>query len=194
MNGNFDDKTLLNAIQNGEQKAFDSLFRKYYPMLCAYAHRFVELEDAEEIVQEIMVWMWEKRTNLTIESSLNQYLFKMTYHRSLNLITKKEVINRAETLFCKKNLEMLDDVSFYQVEELSQRIEEAIVALPESYQTAFIMHRFKDLSYKEIGEALNVSPKTIDYRIQQALRILREQLKDYLPLATILFLNTWPKN
>lgn len=194
MNGSIEDKTLLNAIQNGEQKAFDSLFRKYYPMLCAYAHRFVELEDAEEIVQEIMVWMWEKRTNLAIESSLNQYLFKMTYHRSLNLITKKEVINRAETLFCKKNLEMLDDANFYQVEELSQRIEEAIAALPESYQTAFIMHRFKAMSYKEIGEALNVSPKTIDYRIQQALRLLREQLKDYLPLATILFLNTWPKN
>ena len=40
---------LLSAIQRGDQKAFDALFRRYYPALCAYGHRFVDLEDAEEI-------------------------------------------------------------------------------------------------------------------------------------------------
>lgn len=43
---------LLSAIQRGDQKAFDALFRRYYPALCAYGHRFVNLEDAEEIVQD----------------------------------------------------------------------------------------------------------------------------------------------
>lgn len=52
-------------------------------MLCAYAHRLVSLEDAEEIVQEVMLWLWENRGDLIIESSLNQYLFKMTYRRGL---------------------------------------------------------------------------------------------------------------
>ena len=50
------------------------------------------------------------------------------------------------------------------------------------YREAFIMHRFQNLSYKEAAELLNVSPKTVDYRIQQALKILRVKLKDYLPL------------
>ena len=148
---NIEDMALLSSLRKGEQKAFDSLFRKYYPMLCAYAHRFIEMEDAEEIVQEIMLWVWEKRSELIIESSLNQYLFKMTYHRALNLITKKEITSRAETFFYTKNQEATEDVNYYQIEELSKRIEKAIAALPESYQTAFVMHRFKGMSYKDIG-------------------------------------------
>jgi RNA polymerase sigma-70 factor (ECF subfamily) len=158
-------------------------------MLCAYARRFVELEDAEEIVQEIMLWIWEKHSELIIESSLSQYLFKMTYHRALNLIAKKEIINRAEAVFYTKNQEMPEDVNYYQIKELTKRIEKAIAALPESYQTAFIMHRFKGMSYKDIAVTYNVSPKTIDYRIQQALKLLREDLKDYLPLTVLLALH-----
>lgn len=186
---NQEDKILLNALRDGSLNAYESLFKKYYPMLCAYAHRFVDLEDAEEIVQEVMLWMWEKREELIIESSLNQYLFKMTYHRSLNLITKKEIISRAETYFCsKKQEEMLEDINYYQIEELTKRIEDAISALPESYRIAFVMHRFKQMTYKEIAEALNVSPKTVAYRIQQALYLLREDLKDYLPIAILLLM------
>lgn len=186
---NQEDKVLLNALRSGEMQAYESLFKKYYPMLCAYAHRFIDLEDAEEVVQEVMLWMWEKREELTIESSLNQYLFKMTYHRSLNLITKKEIISRAETyFFSKKQEEMMEDINYYQIEELTKRIEEAISSLPESYRVAFVMHRFKQMSYKEIAEALNVSPKTVAYRIQQALKLLRGHLKDYLPIAVLLIL------
>lgn len=73
---NQEDKVLLKALREGELQAYERLFKKYYPMLCAYAHRFVELEDAEEIVQEVMLWMWEKREEIIIESSLNQYLLK----------------------------------------------------------------------------------------------------------------------
>ena len=186
---NMEDMALLSSLRKGEQQAFDSLFRKYYPMLCAYARRFVELADAEEIVQEIMLWIWEKHSELIIESSLSQYLFKMTYHRALNLIAKKEIINRAEAVFYTKNQEMPEDVNYYQIKELTKRIEKAIAALPESYQTAFIMHRFKGMSYKDIAVTYNVSPKTIDYRIQQALKLLREDLKDYLPLTVLLALH-----
>lgn len=182
---NKEDMTLLKALQNGELKAFDSLFRKYYPMLCAYVHRFVDLQDAEEIVQEIMIWMWEKRAELMIDSSLNQYLFKMAYNRTLNLITKKEVIARAEMMFYTKHQEMPEDINYYQLSELTKRIEEAVASLPESYRTAFVMHRFRGMSYKDIAELMNVSPKTVDYRIQQALKLLRSRLKDYLPFLGI---------
>ena len=75
---------LLSAVRHGDQKAFDTLFRKYYPMLCAYGHRFVDLEDAEEIVEDSLLWIWENRETLVIESSLSSYLFKMVYRRALN--------------------------------------------------------------------------------------------------------------
>ena len=177
-----DNDFLLSAVQHGDQKAFDTLFRRYYPMLCAYGHRFVELEDAEEIVEDSLLWIWENRETLVIESSLNSYLFKMVYRRALNKLAHIDATQRADTRFYEEMHEMLQDTDYYQIEELAKRIEDAVAALPESYREAFVMHRFRDMSYKEIAETLGVSPKTIDYRIQQALKQLRVDLKDYLPL------------
>lgn len=176
------DNFLLSAIQYGDQKAFDTLFRRYYPMLCAYGHRFVDLEDAEEIVEDSLLWIWENRETLVIESSLNSYLFKMVYRRALNKLAHIDATQRADTRFYEEMQEMLQDTDYYLIEELTKRIEEAVASLPESYREAFVMHRFRDMSYKEIAETLGVSPKTIDYRIQQALKQLRTDLKDYLPL------------
>lgn len=177
-----DNDFLLSAVQRGDQKAFDTLFRRYYPMLCAYGHRFVELEDAEEIVEDSLLWIWENRETLVIESSLNSYLFKMVYRRALNKLAHIDATQRADTRFYEEMQEMLQDTDYYQIEELAKRIGDAVAALPESYREAFVMHRFRDMSYKEIAETLGVSPKTIDYRIQQALKQLRVDLKDYLPL------------
>lgn len=177
-----DNDFLLSAVQRGDQKAFDTLFRRYYPMLCAYGHRFVELEDAEEIVEDSLLWIWENRETLVIESSLNSYLFKMVYRRALNKLAHIDATQRADTRFYEEMQEMLQDTDYYQIEELAKRIEDAVAALPESYRVAFVMHRFRDMSYKEIAETLGVSPKTIDYRILQALKQLRVDLKDYLPL------------
>ena len=181
-----DNDFLLSAVQRGDQKAFDTLFRRYYPMLCAYGHRFVELEDAEEIVEDSLLWIWENRETLVIESSLNSYLFKMVYRRALNKLAHIDATQRADTRFYEEMQEMLQDTDYYQIEELAKRIEDAVAALPESYREAFVMHRFRDMSYKEIAETLGVSPKTIDYRIQQALKQLRVDLKDYLPLLLLL--------
>lgn len=183
MNHTIEDLILLDALRQGDYHAFDTIFKRYYPMLCAYAYRMVGLEDAKEIVQEIMLWLWENRTVVVIESSLNQYLFKMAHRKALNHLTREEIKIKVETAFYEQTQTILSDVDYYQFEELSIKIKEAIVSLPENYREAFMMHRFNNLSYKEISELLNVSPKTVDYRIQQALKQLRISLKDYLPLV-----------
>ncbi len=181
-----DERFLLSAIQNGDLKAYGILFRRYYPMLCAYATRFVELKDAEEIVQDVMLWLWETRQTQTFETSLSQYLFRTVYHRAINQIVRHQSQLRADTLFYENMQEMLQDTDFYQLEELQKRIKEAVEALPPTYREAFVMHRFENKSYKDIAEILQVSSKTIDYRIQQALKQLRITLKDYLPLILLL--------
>lgn len=184
------DHFLLSAMQQGDKKAYGILFSRYYPILCAYTNRFVDLEDAEEIVQDVMLWLWESREMQIIDTSLNQYLFKMVYHRAINRITQNQAQNRAGTLFYENMQEMLQDTDFYQIEELKKQIKKAIQALPPSYRDAFVMHRFQNLSYKEIAAVLNVSPKTVDYRIQQALKQLRIDLKEFLPvLLPFLFYN-----
>lgn len=185
-----EDTSILFAMQKGDRNAFDRLFQKYYPILCTYCYRFVRLEDAEEIVQDIMLWLWENREAPVIEYSLKQYLFKSVYHRSMTRIVQNEVKLRVDTAYHERMFGMLEDVDVYQINEMSKHIQKAIEELPPSYKEAFIMHRFQNLSYKEAAEILNVSPKTVDYRIQQALKILRVKLKDYLPLLLILLSNT----
>lgn len=181
-----EERFLLPAMQQGDLKAYGVLFRRYYPMLCAYAAKFVELKDAEEIVQDVMLWLWENRETQTFETSLSQYLFRTVYHRAINQIVRHQSRLRADTLFYENMQKMLQDTDFYQFEELQKRIRNAVDALPPAYREAFVMHRFDNKSYKEIAEILQVSPKTVDYRIQQALKQLRITLKDYLPLLLLL--------
>ena len=183
-----EDKHLLSDIKMSNKNAFAFLFRKYYPILFAYCCKFIEQEDAEEIVQDVMLWLWENRTTLQIDTSLSQYLFRSVYHRAMDKIASKQSQNRADTLFYEQTQEMLQDTDYYQIEELTKRIKEAIDKLPESYRESFIMHRFQDMSYKEIGAQLGISHKTVDYRIQQALKLLRIELKDYLPMILPLLL------
>lgn len=191
-NAYIDDNHLVTSMKNGDYKAFEHIFRKYYPSLCAYAHRFVEMDEVEDVVEECMVWLWEKRESLNINSTLSQYLFSMVRHRSLNVLTRKNISEKAAAWYftCLKE-ESLSNVNTYNLEELKKKIQEGIVSLPESYRNAFVMHRFQGMSYKDIAAEANVSPKTIDYRIQQALKLLRKYLSDYLPIEVVAVIMTF---
>lgn len=176
---------LLGRLQQNDLTAFECIFRKYYPILCTYGTRFVPIEDAEEIAGDTLLWLWEHRQALNIQSSLGGYLLKSVYHKAINQIKENEIKNAADIKFFEATQQLMEEENFYRFQELSQRLKEAINALPPSYREAFIMHRFQGKSYKDIADILNVSPKTIDYRIQQALKLLRKDLQEYLPFLCI---------
>ena len=67
---NKDDSNLIQLLQKGDSQAFENIFRKYYPILCAYARRFVEEEDAEEVGQDTMIWLWENDKNYKLKLHL----------------------------------------------------------------------------------------------------------------------------
>ena len=182
MNHTVEDLSLFNALRQGDGNSFDHLFRRYYPLLCAYAHRLVSLEDAEEIVQEVMLWLWENRGDLIIESSLNQYLFKMTYRRVLNHLTREQVKTKAEAAFYERTQAALCEVDYGRFEELDRKIKEAMVALPDSYREAFVMHRFKELSYKEIADVLGITEEQVKvnlFRARQRIKLKYSEINDY---------------
>lgn len=184
------DILLLNKLQKGDAKAFDALFRKYYPLLCAYGRRFVCVENAEEIAQDAMLWLWEHREEEIIRTSLVKYLLKVVYRKALNRLEQEQVKLNADTRFYQDVVEnVLEETDLCEVNNLSRKLNEAIACLPDTYREAFVMHRFKDMTYKEIAARLDVSVKTVDYRIQQALKLLALELKDYLPLLFFLFAN-----
>ena len=184
------DTLLLNRLKKGDMKAFDALFRKYYPLLCTYGKRFVCVENAEEIAQDAMLWLWEHRTEEIIQTSLAKYLLKVVYRKALNRIEQEQIKLNADTRFYQNIIEnVLEEVDLCAINDLSRKLNEAIHRLPDTYREAFIMHRFKDMTYKEIAEQLGVSVQTVNYRIQQALNQLTVELKDYLPLLLFLCMN-----
>ena len=187
MKNQYTDRMLLDRLRSGDTRAFDALFRRYYPLLCAYGNRFVSLESAEEIAQDVMLWLWEHHEDEVVRFSLVKYMLKAVYQRALNRIEQEQVKLHADTRFYQDLVEdTLEEADLYAVNELSERLHEAIRHLPDSYREAFLMHRFKDMTYKEIADELGVSVQTVNYRIGQALKLLSVELKDYLPLLLFL--------
>lgn len=181
-----EDEKLVLRLKEGSHKAFETLFRRYYASVCAYAARFVDIEDAEDVADDVMVWLWEKRAGLDIQTTFRQYLFTMVYHRACKVAMRNRLAQETAVYMdeYRKRHELNDD-DFMLAEELKERIKKAIASLPETYRDAFLLHRFEGKSYKEIAEIFNMSPKTIDYRIQQALKLLRKELGDYLPVVVL---------
>lgn len=183
------DDNLIDILQSGKDdfQAFETIFRKWYPGLCAYAHQFVPYEQVEDVVQESMVWLWEKRRSVTIRESLQSYLYSMIRHRCLNYIARGKISEKAaQWYFSNLTEQSHQSVDTYSVKELQQRIDKAIAYLPETYRDAFLKHRYEGKTYKEIASEVHLSPKTIDYRIQQALKLLRKELEEFLPAEAVL--------
>lgn len=181
------DDQILTSLQNGDKDAYKQLFIKYYSPLCEYASQYVADNDSEELIQDLMLFIWEERENLVIESSLKSYLFVSTKHRCLNAIKKQIYHERIHNQLYEKLKDQFEDPDFYFINELTENIKKAINELPEGYRDTFSLSRFGEKTNVEIAASLGVSVKTVEYRITQSLKILRVKLKDYLPLVTFLF-------
>ena len=180
---NSTDTFLLDLLKSGNMAAYEKVFMRYYSTLCAYAELFIKSSDVcENIVQELMLWVWENHSELHITDSLSKYLFTATRNRCLKHISHEMVERRVLDEMHKKLHGQFESPDFYIVKELESRIQAAVAQLPDSYRQAFELNRYEKKTYEEIATMLGVSPKTIDYRIQQALKLLRASLKDYLPL------------
>lgn len=179
-----DDTSLTTSLQRGEENAYKQVFTKYYSPLCEYASQYISDDDAEELVQELMLFIWETRENLMIETSLKSYLFISTKHRCLNAIKKQQYHERIHNQIYEKIKDQFEDPDYYFINELTENIKKAIDKLPDTYRKTFALSRFGEQTNAQIAAKLNVSVKTVEYRISQALKILRHRLREYLPLLT----------
>ncbi len=179
---------LVTTLKAGDINAFEMLFRTYYQPLCNYAYTFVQDRDeAEEIVQATFLNVWEKRNDLAIHTSVKPYLYAMVRNACLNVI-KHEKIKQKHVDFqmavAERSVESV--ARTVMASELESKIYEAMDRLPEQCRLVFKLSRFEELKYAEIAEQLDISIKTVENHMGKALRIMREQLKDYLPLLVVL--------
>lgn len=175
------DKQLIERIRLKDRQAFDALFRKYYlPLLAEARELLLCTEDAENIVQDQMVELWENAGNIEIRTSVSAYLRCSVHNRCINLINRRGVHDRYVS---KTRLSLMNDSlanGHTDVSELRLLLKLTLSALPEEQRSAFEMHRFRGYSYKDIAEERGVSEKTVEWRISQVIKRLRNTLKDYL--------------
>ena len=186
------EKQVLETLQLGNESAFEMIFRTYYQPLCRYAYSFLQdKEEAEEVVQASFITVWEKRNNLTIETSLKSYLYRMVRNSCLNVIKHEKVKQQHVAHELAVSEVSHESVSQkVQAAELEIRITEAMKTLPEQCRLVFQLSRFEELKYQEIADQLQISVKTVENHMGKALKLMREQLKDYLPLFLI-FMKDW---
>ncbi|HEY0272383.1 MAG TPA: RNA polymerase sigma-70 factor [Chitinophaga sp.] len=170
---------------------FEALFRRHFKNLYAYACSMLHDEVmAEEMVQNVFCKLWEKGADLRIQQSITAYLYRAVYHECLNYIRHLKV-RAAHQSFSKHHQSPVVDssASRVQLHELQVKLEAALQQLPEKCRVVFQLSRFEDLRYQEIADRLQISVKTVENQMGKALRILRTELVDFLPLLLLLFLN-----
>ena len=182
-----DNKQIVSALNEGHESVFDAVYRHYFKKLCAFCSQYIpDLEETEEIVQETMVWLWENRLTLKAELTLKSLLFTIVKNKALNRISHYEIKQKVHEEIHQKYESTFENPDFYDQDELFRMYCQTLEKMPKDIRETFLMNRDRSLTHKEIAATLNVSPQTVNYRIGQALKMLRQALKDYLPFWSIL--------
>ena len=174
-------------MQTLTQKAFEELFREHFTPLCAFARKYVnDVETAKEIVHDVFINLWNKRETIDLERKVKSYLFTSVHNRCLNYIRDNKKFDQNITELDSIDVEEQVDSSEIMMEnELEKKIHAVIDTIPEKCREIFLLNRFDGLKYTEIAEKLDISIKTVETQMSKALKILREQLKDYIKILII---------
>ena len=189
-----DNKQLINKIQNGDTDAFKYLFDSQSEAMYYYATNFVDSDTAKDIVQDVFYSLWTNK-EIEIKESVTAYIFRMVRNKSLLFIDKQSVRKNYRD---KKRDELTKrEINYYQnnplksiiERELNDEFNKALEKLPEKCALVFKMSRIEEKKNKEIAEELNISVKAVEKHISKALKILKTEFKDYLPLVIYLMCN-----
>lgn len=173
------DILLWNTVVNDDEKAFEKLFRLFYPALCIYAKRYIDsIPTIEDIVQDTFAALWENRKKLSVTGPIRSYLVAAVRNHCLNYLQKERLFDNYLE-FQKENTEQENNV--YLLTELYEMLEQALSKLPDTYRIVFESHQLEGKNYEEIGQALNISVRTAKRYKSQVTDILKKELKDYLP-------------
>lgn len=172
------DLALFEKVKKDDLSAYEILFKKYYKELYRFAYNYLrEQAPSEEMAQEVFLYLWEKREQIDIKTTLKTYLYSAVKNKCLNFI-KYEVPRRHEleenhlALMVTHQPENSGDP-----EIMRKYIAEAIDQLPTKCKQIFVLSRNAGLTYEEIAEEMEISVKTVENQMSIALKKLRETLK-----------------
>ncbi|MDI9363856.1 MAG: RNA polymerase sigma-70 factor [Flavobacterium sp.] len=184
---NVDDAVLLERLSTGDKAAYTEIYNRYWQKLFAVAaNKLNNLADAEEIVQDIFLELWNRRVSLVITSKLSSYLSVSVSYKVINVLAKRNVQNRYQQYAISSSpLADYSTIQWLEFEELRERFLNQVAQLPEKCQLVFKLSREENLSYKEIAKQLSISEKTVEAHLSKARHILKMNLTSTIITATL---------
>ncbi len=186
--GSFTDEELLVLLSENNHSAYTEIYNRYSGIL--YLHAYNKLRDREEakdILQELFITIWNKRKELAINISLPAYLYSAIRNR----VFKKMASNTLKTRYAEsiqesiKNHECITDHLTRQ-NQLAALIESEIHSLPPKMREVFLLSRKSHLSHKEIAHHLQISETTVKKQVNNALKVLRAKLGNFVWLLFLI--------
>lgn len=186
------DEALVKRFINGDMKAFDSIYAVFNSGLQNFIFTLIKTEtDTEDLVHEVFVRVWENRDKLRNAASFDSYLFTIAYNATISFLREKAK-STAYVDYIKSIQTQEDEPDFTEGlnrEEIDEKINLLIEKMPPRQREVFEMRHTRNLSYKEIARALNISVNTVENHLAKAHKYLREDLgKDYLPVLLLIHL------
>jgi RNA polymerase sigma-70 factor (ECF subfamily) len=176
------ERELQERIRAGDEGAFDAVFRSHYPHLVRMAESVVgERALAEEIAQDVMLEFWRRRESLDVQQTFRAYLIRATRNRALNQVRHQRIVAREAAVAALESPSSPSAEEELLGVELERAVREAIVGLSDNCREVFQLSRESGLKYAEIAATLEISVKTVEKRMGQALAELRDRLAAWLP-------------
>lgn len=181
----------MKDLSHISEEVFESIFRQYYPKVVYYSYNYVrDMEKARNIAQDVFYQLWRYKDEVNFnDTSPLPFLLIVAKRLSLNLL-RKENCNTAFFAYQKKkytlhqfDMDALTDSSATALytQEVKKLYVEGLEKMPQQIRETFLLSRSKNMKYKEIADFLNISQKTVEYRISVALNVLRAVFGEYFP-------------
>jgi RNA polymerase sigma-70 factor (ECF subfamily) len=188
------DGSLLGKLKDGDVSSFELIYKSHYRRIFHFSFQYLQnTETCSNIIQDVFSSLWDKREKLANDTNLNAWLFTVTKNKCLkhirNIKTEKRHLENLGEQRMILNFDALNslDTSPMTFEEIEKIIQKTLDNLPPKCRIAFEMSRFEEKKYSEIADVMQISQKTVETHISNALKIFRITLKDYLPLLIFLF-------
>jgi len=173
------DQATLERLKNGDMHAFDLVYRAYCRKLHSFVFKIIKVEsEAEEIVQEVFLKIWDSRGQMDSTARLDAWLFTIAYNTTVSLIrkklTEKKYMAHLKSLQTEYILqETTDEITF---DGLTEQLNKLIDRLPARQKEVFRLHREQGLTYLQIAGKLNIAVNTVENHMVRAFRFLRQNL------------------
>lgn len=172
------DDELFNQLKTGDRDAYTEIYHRYKGLLFIFACKKTgNEEEAQDLVHEVFIILWEKRAELRIESELPAYLFFILKNKIFDLFRRKKVSTRyIENFSNYLEFDQTDSDYLVRHHHMSDLIESEIAALPAKMREVFELSRKNNLTRKQIAEELGLSEQTVKSHMHRALSILKTRL------------------